>query len=214
MRNRMSHLNVTRSLYGDIFTLIKSTVSCNAPVHIEDPSSMRSCLSSASLISNYNDEGKKFAMSMFKSFYAMTKYKLLDSIREFQLSAGSGHVLSGRLLFPCLGANDSMSCASCPRSPRSLMDSILAERTLKVPHTRCINFSSVSSVKLPANLFNTETVTFNDFRFSKLIDCKITPKAEAFQYLLNAICYSTLAPEKLYSTKLRLNNVPPLVFHP
>lgn len=58
MRNRMSHLNVTRSLYGDIFTLIKSTVSCNAPVHIEDPSSMRSCLSSASLISNYNDEGK------------------------------------------------------------------------------------------------------------------------------------------------------------
>ena len=42
MRNRMSHLNVTRSLYGDIFTLIKSTVSCNAPVHIEDPSSMRS----------------------------------------------------------------------------------------------------------------------------------------------------------------------------
>ena len=48
------------------------------------------------------------------------------------------------------------------------MDSILAERTLKVPHTRCINFSSVSSVKLPANLFNTETVTFNDFRFSKL----------------------------------------------
>ncbi|MBK9992546.1 MAG: hypothetical protein IPP01_00800 [Saprospiraceae bacterium] len=214
MRNRMIHLNVTRSLYGDIFTLIKSTVSCNAPVHIEDPSSMRSCLSSASLISNYNDEGKKFAMSMFKSFYAMTKYKLLDSIREFQLSAGSGHVLSGRLLFPCLGANDSMSCASCPRSPRSLMDSILAERTLKVPHTRCINLSSVSSVKLPANLFNTETVTFNDFRFSKLIDCKITPKAEAFQYLLNAICYSTLAPEKLYSTKLRLNNVPPLVLIP
>lgn len=153
-------------------------------------------------------------MSMFKSFYAMTKYKLLDSIREFQLSAGSGHVLSGRLLFPCLGANDSMSCASCPRSPRSLMDSILAERTLKVPHTRCINFSSVSSVKLPANLFNTETVTFNDFRFSKLIDCKITPKAEAFHYLLNAICYSTLAPEKLYSTKLRLNNVPPLVLIP
>lgn len=212
--SKMSTMIINRYITGNIYSLIKATISCNAPLFQDNRDEMSSCIAAAPAIRSYIPEGKEFAMNMFKSFYLSTKYRILDSIREVQLSTGSGHELSSLASFRCLGSKDRTSCSPCIGSAMSIIDSILSERMLRVAHTRCINLNSIPNPSLPASPFNDREITMNEIRLSKLTQCRITPKAEDFKNLINAICFSDANPEKLFSTRMKLNAIPPLVLLP
>lgn len=78
--SKMSTMIINRYITGNIYSLIKATISCNAPLFQDNRDEMSSCIAAAPAIRSYIPEGKEFAMNMFKSFYLSTKYRILDSI--------------------------------------------------------------------------------------------------------------------------------------
>jgi RHS repeat-associated protein len=194
-----------------VYQSIRQSAFCNTPLYA-DPTRLRECLDNpVHQLNRLNPEGKHFAWNTFKGMYQSVKQKLIDQQREADLASGSGHRLAGRIVPPCINANNELHCANCTDRDSEL-NRILRTMDASVNHARCASDTRIPSVDGSGIVFSSPAEAEAYFKIKLIERCNIHPRAYDFMNLLNALVVDFgMEGNKLTSSSINLNGIPPLV---